>query len=73
MTTDPVPRMRAMSVWAKNRGGHGGDSAADVRATRNADQESDATTEQRIAARVAAEARSEVQIASGLFTTDEFT
>lgn len=62
-----TPRMRAMMLWAKNHGGDAGDSTRAVREYRTADQQADAAAEQRIAARVAAETRTDEEMAAALF------
>lgn len=61
-----TPRMRAMMLWANNHGGDAGDSTRAVREYRTADQQADAAAEQRIAARVAAETRTDEEMAATL-------
>ncbi|ADG75940.1 transcriptional regulator, AbrB family [Cellulomonas flavigena DSM 20109] len=61
-----TPRMRAMALWAQNHGGDAGDSTRDVRASRAVDQHVDEAAERRIAARAAAETRSDEEIIAGL-------
>lgn len=61
-----TPPMRAMALWAKNTGGDAGDSTADLRTYRMADQERTRAAEQRIAARVAEDTRSEDELTTHL-------
>lgn len=62
-----TPRMRAMTLWAKNHGGDAGDSTRAVRASRTDDQRADSEAEQRVADRVAAEPRDHDEMAAELF------
>lgn len=62
-----TPRMRAMTLWAKNHGGDAGDSTRAVRASRSDDQRTASEAEQRVADRVAAETRDHDEMAAVLF------
>lgn len=61
-----TPRLMAMSVWANNEGGDGGDSAEDVRKARIADQDEAEARYARIADEQRSDARSEDEVAAEL-------
>ena len=61
-----TPRLMAMAVWAHNNGGDAGDSTADMRQERNADQAAGEAKFARIAATQQADERTEDEIADQL-------
>ncbi|MDQ1250646.1 MAG: hypothetical protein QG597_5025 [Actinomycetota bacterium] len=61
-----TPRLMAMAVWARNTGGDVGDSTADLRQQRNADQAAAEAKFARIAATQQADERTEDEIADQL-------
>jgi AbrB family looped-hinge helix DNA binding protein len=61
-----TPRLMAMSVWANNEGGDGGDSAEDVRQARSEDQDEAEAKYALIADEQASDARSEDEVAADL-------
>ncbi len=62
-------RLRMEAVWAQNHGGDMGDSTADIRQERCDDLDRQAAKDERIAALIAADERSEEQIAQELLSS----
>ncbi len=62
-----TPRLLIEQIWANNEGGDGGDSAADVRATRDEDSRATDARWERIEAEAQSDERSDEDVIAALF------